>query len=69
MGIDSKAVPAAGSPQGQRTREGVLHDIKVALAKERNYGREARSRGSNPYESSLGVPQQRDIWGSRRRPA
>ena len=68
MGIDSKAAPAAGS-QGQRAREDVLHDIKVALAKERNYGREARSRGSNPYESNLGVPQQRDIWGSRRRPA
>ena len=69
MGIDSKATPAAEAPQGQRYRKDVLHDIKVALAKESNYGREARSRGSNPYESNLGVPQQRDIWGSRRRPA
>ena len=67
MGIDSKAA-APAAPNELRTREEVLREIKVAIAKERNYGREARSRGANPYESDLGAPQRRDVWGSKRRP-
>ena len=68
MDFDSKAAKPAAIPSGERTREEVLRDIKVAIAQERNYGRETRSRGFNPYENSLGAPQRSDVWGSKRRP-
>ncbi len=68
MGTESKASqPSTVTPQ-RRDREEVLQEIKVAIAQERNYGREARARGANPYDSHCGAPQQRDVWGTRRRP-
>jgi len=51
----------------KRTHEEVLRDVKLAIAKSRNYGRETRLQGSNPYDSAMGQPQ-RDIWGGKRGP-
>jgi len=51
----------------KRTREEVLRDVKLALAKGRNYGRETRLQGANPYDSAMGKPQ-RDVWGGKRAP-
>lgn len=51
----------------KRTREEVLRDVKLAIAKGRNYGRETRVQGANPYDSAMGKPQQ-DVWGSKRAP-
>jgi hypothetical protein len=58
------------APQGtseKRSREEVLREVKLAIAQNNNYGREARQQGSNPYDSRLGKPQ-RNIWGSHKRP-
>ncbi|HEX4377232.1 MAG TPA: hypothetical protein VHZ99_08785 [Steroidobacteraceae bacterium] len=68
MGTESKASEPTLAAPARRTREDVLQEIKVAIAQERNYGRDARARGANPYDSNHGMPQQRDIWGSKRRP-
>jgi hypothetical protein len=51
----------------KRSREEVMREVKLAIAQNNNYGREARQQGSNPYDSRLGRPQ-RDIWGSHKRP-
>jgi len=51
----------------KRTREEVLRDVKLAIAKGKNYGRERRVQGANPYDSSMGQPQ-RDVWGGGKRP-
>jgi hypothetical protein len=69
MRIDSKATPVAVVTPKRRTREELLQDIEDAIARERSYGREVRARGANPYDSHLGSSQDRDVWGSRRRPA
>lgn len=68
METESKASQPTLAAPARRTREDVLQEIKVAIAQERNYGREARARGANPYDSNHGMPQQCDIWGSKRRP-
>jgi len=51
----------------KRTREEVLRDVKLAIAKGKNYGRETRAQGANPYDSAMGKPQ-RDVWGGKRAP-
>ena len=68
MGTESKASQPTVVTPPRRDREEVLQEIKVAIAQERNYGREARARGANPYDSNRGMPPQRDVWGTKRRP-
>jgi hypothetical protein len=53
-------------PAEKRSRDEVLRDVRLAIAQNNNYGREARQRGFNPYDSKLGRPQ-RDVWASRKR--
>jgi hypothetical protein len=69
MAVEDKTAALSAVPDKRRSREQVLQDIKVAIAQARNYGREERSRGSNPYEADQGLPLRGDVWGSKRRPA
>jgi hypothetical protein len=69
MAVEDKAATLSAVPDRRRSREQVLQDIKVAIAQARNYGREERAHGSNPYEADQGLPQRSDVWGSKRRPA
>lgn len=62
-----KGPTPAQRPIEKRSRDEVLRDVKLAIAQNNNYGREARAQGSNPYDSRLGRPQ-RDIWGGHKRP-
>jgi hypothetical protein len=61
--IGTGCSPQKGAPS--RSREEVLRDVKLAIAQDNNYGREARVQGANPYNSYFGKPR-RDIWGGRR---
>jgi hypothetical protein len=53
-------------PAEKRSREEVLRDVRLAIAQSSNYGRQARQRGFNPYDSELGRPQ-RDVWAGKKR--
>jgi hypothetical protein len=64
--FSSRSPLSAREPADKRTREEVLRDVKLAIAQSSNYGSEARTQGSNPYDSRLGKPQ-RDIWSGRKR--
>jgi hypothetical protein len=62
----TQAAAEQNAAQG-RSRDEILREVKLAIAKNSNYGRPSRTQGSNPYDSRLGRPQ-RNIWGTHKRP-
>jgi hypothetical protein len=66
--FDFGAAPATKPSTGQRTRDEVMRDVRLAVAQNSNYGRQSRTPGSNPYDSQMGRPQ-RNVWGTHKRPS